>query len=45
MEAGGNGHLFGQALQYRNKGRKLGAKISTAQYQGGICEGGSGHGG
>ena len=45
VEAGRNGRLFGQAVQDRNEGGKLGAKSGAAQSQGGRWEGGSGHGG
>ena len=45
MKAGGNRHLFGQAVQDRNEGGKLGVKSGAAQSQGGGWEGGSGQGG
>ena len=35
VEAGRNGRLFGQTVQDRNEGGKLGAKSGAAQYQGG----------
>ena len=39
VEDGGNGRLFGQAVQDRNEGGKSGAKICAAQSQGGGWEG------
>ena len=38
MEAGGNGRLFGQALQYRNEGGKLDSKSGESQSHGGGWE-------
>ena len=45
VEAGGNGRLFVQVVQYQNYGGKSGVKSGAAQSQGGGWEGGSGHGG
>ena len=43
MEAGGNGNLFGQAVQDRNEGGKLSVKSGAARSQGGGWEGGLVH--
>ena len=45
VETGGNGFLFGQAVQDRNEDGQLGAKSGAAQSKGGRWEGELGHGG